>query len=73
MSKSIVWSIPTSAIEEMISMKHKLEGPPEVWGCKFDDTGLQVLIAIEFDDADIDKLLDAGDDYRMLDEGELIQ
>lgn len=73
MSSSIVWAVPTSTIEEAVTANLGLESMVKLWGCVFDDVGLNVGFIIEVDDVDMDRIHVDDMEVYELEDGELVQ
>jgi hypothetical protein len=71
MTTNVIWPIEVDNVQDMLRVKNKLEYPVNVWACGLSEGGDQILIAVEVDDCDLDKL--GVDDFTLYDEGEVIQ
>ncbi len=71
MTTNVIWPIEIDNVQDMIRVRHKLEYPVSVWACGISETGDHILVAIEIDDDDLDKL--GCDEFSLYDEGEVIQ
>ena len=71
MSTNLIWPIEIDNVQDLLRVKHKLEYPVNIFACGLDECGDHILIAVEVDDGDLDKL--GCDAFTMYDEGEAIQ
>ena len=66
MSKVVVWAVPNSIVEEAICSNAHLEGPVSVIACGMDEVGEQLLVGVELEYEDLERLY-ALDDLTLMD------
>ena len=71
MTTNVIWPIEVDNVEDMLRVKNKLEYPVNVWACGLSECGGQILVAVEVDDSDLEKL--GVDDFSLYEEGDIIQ
>ena len=68
---NVVFPIGIEMIEDFLRTKNKLECPVSVWACGMDEIGESMLVAVEVDDCDLEKL--GIDEFALCEEGDFVQ
>lgn len=68
---NLIWPIEIDNVQDLLRVKHKLEYPVSIFACGLSETGDHILIAVEVEDCDLDRL--GCDAFSLYDEGEAIQ
>ena len=56
MTTNVIWPIEVDGVQDLLRVKNKLEYPVNVWACGLSEDGDHILVAVEVDDCDLDRL-----------------